>query len=333
MTLSTKNDILPPGNPGSAEIAMRYFSAISGAMRAELFENRLVPVPGFGVFLLRHCPAERRSGRDGVAFLPPRNQVVFEKRVVSDASFIRMISSRILLQQEETERLAVCFPALLNTMLQERGEIVFPGFGRFVSEPSGFMFTADQALDGLLNSEYHDLEAIPLSSHASVWTLKQKGVLLYTASGVVLLILAGFFFFFVLQQNREFYVSEQRTAKKELPSRPEIFSGSMPVADEGHPSSGSGFFLQPGEYTVVLATYRKKQTAERERIRFDVPGSEVFIWPVTGNGRQYYRLAAGRFPNRGKAEAWMDSTGLGRTGKAYIQQANRRVVLHGEKGL
>jgi len=329
MPLHSRNDI-----PGVSAAAERYLASISGAMRSELLVNRPVPVPGLGVFFLRYCPAERRSGKGGVEYLPPRYRVVFERRIVSSAIFARMVSSNLSLEKEEMEEIAALFPVFLRDRLQERGEIVFPGFGRIASEHSVLGFSADASLEDFVNREYLNMTAIPLLSKTTRFPMKHQGALFFAGAVAVACLAAVLLFFGGKKEPGGIPSSRQVTELAKAPLRPETASRGPDANSQSRFFSGSGVVLEPGEFTVVLATYRKQQTAEREMKRMSIPGAVLFVWPVTGSGKQYYRLAAGRFSSHVEAEAWVDSSGLGRsTGTVSIQRANRRVVLHGETGL
>lgn len=326
MTLHTMFQTPPSGVSDLSESAARYFAAISGAISAELLENRSVSLPGFGSFFVQHLPARQQIGGGGRIYLPPRNRIIFEKRLDPAPDFCGMLSSRLSLQCEDLAAVVEHLPDFLERKLREEGEISFPGFGTLVPERGGCHFTVDGRFDELLNREYGNLQAISLSSPGRGRLVKPAAI----AGSVVAvaLVMAGAALFFGQRSSFRFSVPEHLVVQ---PPR-----GSEVVAEVRERASGSlsgsSMLLEAGEYTVVLATFRKKQTAERELSRLRVPGTSLFIWPVTGKGRQYYRLAAGRFTTLARAKSWMDSLGLGRKGSC-IQQAKRRVELHAEKGL
>lgn len=333
MTLRTGKDISLPHGAERDASAERYLPALSGVMCAELLENRSVSVSGLGVFTIRHSPAERRSGKEGLRYHPPENRVVFEKGSVAAPVFMKLISARMHLDRPECARLAAALPVFFKSRMKERGEIVFSGFGTLHSEKGSWRFEADVQLEELINSEYHNLGAIPLSLPHHSEPLKRKLLLpVMVAAGIVLTAIALLFVF--LRHN-----PEKLPVAAERPSVSLSVSDTAGSAESGEvkidngTSAQEGVLLEEGEYAVVLATFQQKQTALQELSRVSVPGTLVFIWPVTGGGRQYYRLAAGRFRSSETAAAWMDSIGLGRERKVYIQQAKRRVVSHGEEGL
>ncbi len=333
MTLRTGKDISQPEPAEGGASAEDYLPALSGALCGELLENRSVSVSGLGMFAIQHVPAERRSGQEGMQYHPPVNRVVFEKRDVAAADFVKMISARMHLDRSGCGHLAAVLPVFFKNRMKDGGEVVFPGFGRLHADKGRWKFEADPLIEELINAEYRNLGAINLSSSSAAVAQKRKLKLpLVVASGIVLAVIASLFV--SLWQNQETLpVAADRSAD------PVSAPDTAVSAVGGNANSGTlvsardGALLEVGEYAVVLATFQRKQSALQERRRVMVPGAVVFIWPVTGGGRQYYRLAAGRFRSSGAAAAWMDSTGLGRDGKAYIQQAKRRVVPHGEEGL
>jgi len=330
MTLRTRNDSSPPDVSQSQETVGRYLSTLSGALAAELLEKHTVRVCGLGVFSVRHVPAERRSGKEGVTYHPPVNRIVFERRSVSQADFADMLSQRMHLNAAEAGTLPEIFQAFFVRSLQNGEEILLPGFGRVYTREKVPDFEPDRSLAGILNSEYSSLEAIALSAedHEIGRSRPMKAVLLPVVA--LMLIAVAYLFLSPGVRHPKAGTSEQT---------PVISLPLQPVSELRHEDSTAGVplrgqvLLEEGEYSVVLGTFRKKETAERESGSFRFPETGVFIWPVTGKGERYYRLAAGRFNSFAAAEAWMDSTGLGRSGKAYVQQAKRRVVLHGEEGL
>lgn len=333
MTLRPRNDISLPDGAERDASAERYLPALSGAMCAELLENRSVPVSGLGMFTIRHLPAERRSGKEGMQYHPPENRVVFEKRDVAVADFVKMISMRMHLERSECGPLASVFPLFFKNRMREQGSVVFPGFGTLFSEKGRLGFETDALLQELINSEYRNLGAIALSSPPAPEPLRRKRRLpVMVAAGIVLAAIASLFVF-LWQNQGALPVAADRPVISLSGADKDVTAAGGDAKSGTLVSARDGALLEVGEYAVVLATFQRKQSALQERRRIMVPGAVIFIWPVTGGGKQYYRLAAGRFRSSGAAAAWMDSTGLGRDGKAYIQQAKRRVVPHGEEGL
>jgi len=330
MTLRNSNDSSASCDLGSPEPAGHYLSALSGAMAAELIEKKMVGVSGLGVFSVRHYPAERRSEKEGDVYHPPANRIMFEQSPVSPDEFADMLSRRMHLDASEARRLSEDFPALFARSMQEDEECRFPGFGRVYARHNALAFEADQSLAGILNSEYGNLDSIALSAAEPeiVSSRPMKAVLLPVVA--LMLIAVAYLFLSPGVRHPKTDTSEQA---------PVIARQIQPVPEPGQddsvaiPQRRQQVMLEEGEYSVVLGTFRKKETAERESGSFRFPETGVFIWPVTGKGERYYRLATGRFNSFAAAEAWMDSTGLGRSGKAYVQQAKRRVVLHGKEGL
>lgn len=333
MTLRTRKDISQSDGTEPDVSAERYLPALSGAMCAELLENRSVSVSGLGIFTIRHFPAERRSGKEGMQYHPPENRVVFEKGEGRAADFMKMVSMRMHIGISECGPLAAVFPVFLKNRMKERGEVVFPGFGTLYSEKGRWRFEPDILLQELINSEYSNLAAITLSSPPAPEPLKPKMRLpVMMTAGIVLTVIVLLFVTF--RQNPALLpVAPGRPSVPVSAPDSALSAVSGAVKSGTLPSAREEVLLEVGEYAVVLATFQRKQSALRERSRIRVPGTGTFVWPVTGGGRQYYRLAAGRFGSFAAAEAWMDSVGLRRDGKAYIQQAKRRVIPHGEEGL
>ncbi|WP_449258758.1 SPOR domain-containing protein [Chlorobium limicola] len=331
MTLRNRNDSSASCDLRSPEPEAHYLSALSGAMAAELIEKKMVGVSGLGVFSVRHYPAERRSEKEGDVYHPPANRIMFEQRPVSPDEFADMLSRRMHLDASEARRLSEDFPALFARSMQENEECRFPGFGRVYARHNALAFEADQSLAGILNSEYGSLDSIALSAaELEIVSSRPMKAVLLPVIGLILVALAYLFLFYPGVRHPKAGTSEQA---------PVISRSLQPDPELRHEDSTAGVplrgqvLLEEGEYSVVLGTYRKKETAEREVRSVSLSETVFFVWPVIGKGKQYYRLAAGRFTSFGAAKAWMDSTGLGRSGKAYVQQAKRRVVLHGEEGL
>ncbi|MBN1279593.1 MAG: SPOR domain-containing protein [Chlorobiaceae bacterium] len=331
MKLRSASDSPHPDTREFSEMVDRYMPLLSGSMVAELLDRHVLKVCGLGLFSVRHYPAERRTGNDGVTYYPPVNRIVLERRKVSSSDFAAMLSRRTDLEDSVIHRLAEILPAFIADRIRENDEILFPGFGRVYSVQSALSFEPDQSLSGILNSEYYSLEAISLSS-AEPDALRGRRKMLFLVPMFIMIILATGAYLFYYPVYRKPDTSAPMTAvlfdqqlQSTSVSRNDTLSASMPT--------GGGILLEEGEYAVVLGTFRKKETAERGIGSVSVSGAVVFIWPVTGKGKRYYRLAVGRFASFDAAEAWMDSTGFGRSGKAYVQQAKRRVVLHGEEGM
>ena len=318
----------------SGQSAEHYLPLLSGGMRAELIGKRSVMVCGLGSFILRHYPARRRSGKGGMEYLPPGNRVVFEAGTVSRQVFTELMLSRLPIDRAEAERLSDIFPAFFRSRLHENGAIVFPGFGRIFTENGQSRFEPDTALEDLLNSEYRNMGPIALSYSEPEMPFWKMLLVPAAAMVVLVLVTAGLLFL----SGRRNPLPDAATALQQAPLRhspdrePSLPDNSL-TKRAGTPAPETGVLLEKGEYTVVLATFLSKRTAEKELAGYTVPGTRVFIWPVTGRGKNYYRLAAGRFAGSGEALAWKDSTDFGRFRDIYIQQANRRVVLHGEEGL
>lgn len=331
MTLRTRNDSSPPDVSQSPETVERYLSSLSGALAAELLEKHTVRVCGLGVFSVRHVPAERHSGKEGVTYHPPVNRIVFERRSVSQADFADMLSKRMHFNAAEAGTLSELFQSFFARSMQNGKEILFPGFGRVYTREKVPDFEPDRSLAAILNSEYSSLEAIALTSvEPESGSARRMKVILIPVIALMLVAVA-YLFYHPGGRIPDGGSSEQASAISRS-------SGQLPVlrqenAVDSLPRNGEQVLLETGEYSVVLGTFRKKESAEREIGSIHFSGTGVFIWPVTGKGKSYYRLAAGRFNSFAAARAWMDSTGAGRNGKAYVQQAKRRVVLHGKEGL
>ncbi|MBM3163628.1 MAG: hypothetical protein FJZ79_10075 [Chlorobi bacterium] len=335
MKIRTGNTLAPSDAAESTEMAERYLPALSGAMSAELLENGSVGVGGLGVFSLRHYPAERRSEKDGTRYLPPGNRVVFQKRAFDTGAFVTMLVSRMQLDPRKAEEIASFVTGLFKDRCLQQKEVVFPGFGRiFFEKNRTCRFEADKAFENLLNSEYRDLSAIRLSSVEPADRGVRKYVFPALLVAAFMLVIAGALYFAGRPEPDDAFSSAPRSkaVREELP-KPQPVSGIRNEGDVGKTVLPSGVVLEQGEYSVVLATFRMERTARQELKKARVPGVPVFIWPVTGDGKRYFRLAAGRFNTAGAAAVWMDSSGIGRDGKAYIQQAKRRVVPYGEEGL
>jgi nucleoid DNA-binding protein len=335
MKIRTGNTGCPPGTAERTETAEHLLPALAGAISAELLEKGSAGVCGLGVFSVEHFPAERRSEKDGTRYLPPGNRVVFRKRPADTGTFITMLVSRMQLDRQEAEKIGSFFTALFKDRCMQRSDVVFPGFGKIFCETDSVLrFEADKGFEGLLNSEYRDLTAIPLSSVDPANRGNRKYVFPALLVSALVLAIAG-----ILSvagsykpQGASTAASRIEDAREEKPKPKQVSSIRNDRAGL-EKVSRTGALLERGEYSVVLATFRKEQTAREELKKASVPGFPVFIWPVTGAGKKYFRLAAGRFSTAGAAAVWMDSTGIGRDGKAYIQQAKRSVVPYGEEGL
>ncbi|KZK73509.1 MAG: hypothetical protein A3K90_01910 [Pelodictyon luteolum] len=305
---------------GAAGSLLARFSA---AMSAELLERGSVAIRGLGSFRISYSPPLREASESGWVYTAPSNAVLHSRRAGRDQTR-DLLRTRLQMDESNLKRTSRAMHKAFSGALDRNEAIILPGFGRFTAEAHGHaVFRLEPGLLQIINSDYQDLPSIGMAT-----PLKQRRFA--SLAGVAALALvcfaAGFF--------------TVRSAM--VPDLPRLPAGVFPPQEQQLPVPQPApvsavvpdeVLLDEGEFTIVLATFTRRMTAEREQVRFDSAGVKAVVWPARQDGRDYWRLRTGRYRFRSEAVEAMRGLPQRIAGGAYIQKVIKRVVSHGEKEL
>lgn len=322
--------------------AARSRQAFSAAMAGKLLERGKVSLKGLGSFTVAYVPASRRKGSGGPVYLPPRNTVLFSRRQTGSDDTLSLALAVPGIEGEEAQAFARTLAAQLSAAVKARRELPFEGFGRCVPEGrSAYRFEPEESLALLVNRTYAGLGEInvPASVDAGAGSMRPMGPLFHFATGAaLLLVIAGTLLMLhpvdlvqVATSLRKGGADEP--AMRVQPVALEAPAAPAPTAPLVPPAPKDSVLLEQGEFTLVLATFSREETALREQERLAGLGVEVAVWPAYADGKRYWRLRTGRFTERYAARnarrELPDVVGA----PAYVQEVLKRVVHHGKTSL
>jgi cell division septation protein DedD len=99
------------------------------------------------------------------------------------------------------------------------------------------------------------------------------------------------------------------------------------------PSAVDSLDLVKGDFTIVLGTFRKEETALNESRRLRAGGVSAFVWPAMVNGTKYFRLATGKFSSGTAAAVELKDMPGDLARGACIQKVIKGAVIHGKQQL
>ena len=322
-------------------MALGLLDGLFRAMVAELLAVRKLSLRGIGSFLLTHIPLQKTRSSSGVVYTPPCNKLLFESRLTGADDTVRLAVSRLMMKEDEARRFAQSVAAVFSSALKEQRDISLNGFGRFCRENGIYGFLAEPALEKLLNREYEELREIVLPGEGSVQSRRERNPYRYFISLsalLTLIVLVSVFYYWKLPPF--FAVSTAKHSENmdgaSLQKHPEtVARESLQLRSPERQAGGAAdsVTLEKGEYTLVLATFRKEVTARKELVPFRSAGIVTFVWPASVDGVQYYRLMTGRFSTYAAAAEHRKSLPRKIAERSYIQHVIKRAVLHGEKEL
>ncbi len=317
-----------------ASEAGRLLGAFCGALSAELLETGKLSIGGLGSFIVVHRPSARKITSSGVLLTPPCNALVHERRLSGRDDAARLAVSRLSMSTLEGARFARELSALLADGVKNKQEIRLNGFGRFSLEEGIYRFRPEHSLEELLNRGYGDLGDLVVGSPGAGRGVMATRMVRYVLPIAVLVLIVTTTAFYGLGARKWLdFPSFQLSRFVPHPAMALDHSRPAGAATLGRGSVADSLLLEHGEYTIILATFRQKATAEHELIALRSAGIDSYIWPASVDGVKYYRLMTGRFSSRTAASNRLKELPAKASGDAYIQHVIKRVVLYGEKGL
>ena len=316
--------------------AVRLLDSFSGAMAGELLASKKLALGGVGSFSVIYVPSEKKESVSGIVYTPPRNMLVFDRRSSGGDDTLRLGVSRMSMSQDEALLFSRSILTLLSGAVQQQREIRLNGFGSFSLENGVYGFFPDRSLEELLNREYLDLEELVLplndSSPGGRERKKLPPVLIVSS------LLSAALLFAVLYSWRPDTLFSVGVQRPEIPAVTAVHDGTaipdIPV--QLAPAVGGALdsvVLEKGDYTIVLATFKKEDTAIKELAALRPKGIKSFVWEVSSGRVKYYRLVTGSFSGSSEAAGQIRGLSEKTQGSPYIQHIIRKVVLYGKKGL
>jgi nucleoid DNA-binding protein len=328
--------------------ARHLLCAISRSMSGELLASGSFSLGGVGTFSIAYVPSEKKTGASGIIYTSPRNRLVFDPKGSGRDDSRRIVPGWLSGADADSERCRKAFLAELSLAVKEKRDVRLKGFGTFASDDGNYTFFPERSFDELLNREYLNLDEVVLppgdqdvSRTGSIAGRKTRrpfvtaGFLVLGGFLLLMFSLSGMpgvpeLFLMEAQPDRHVAASAGRVA---LPGHPAVLAASVPVEQEHHAVTDS-LALVKGDFTIVLATFRRAETAGMEARRIREEGIPVFVWPASLDGVDYFRIATGQYSTASEAsDALREMKMRPDAQQACIQKVIKGVVLHGEKGL
>jgi hypothetical protein len=320
------------------KLLQQQLDRFSGALLAELLAGGPVVVDGLGIFSVSHEHAARETTDAGSRFLPPRKRVIFDPMQACKGESARVAVDRLAMGIDEASRLAKSLAGLFERSRKQSLDINLRGVGTFSTVDGRYGFKPEPSLVEVLNSAYDGLKTIDIpetqGSPSSASVAKKggngkKGVAVVMA---IVLLAGGYFLFRQLSPDSIMPLNAVKATAPINPAPALVPVPSAPVRKAGSAEPDS-VMLVKGRFTVVTATFSSLKTVRQEMQRLSGLGHRIRIWPVIGDGKQYYRLVVGDFESHRTALDSIKTMPPGLSKNIYIQQAPKNVVLYGENGL
>lgn len=316
--------------------AGRLLDSFSGAMAGELLDSKKLTLGGIGSFSVAYVPSEKKEIASGIVYTPPRNRLVFDLRCSGGDDTLRLAVSRMSMSQDEALLFSRSLLTLLSGAFQQQREICLNGFGSFSLENGVYGFFPDRSLEELLNREYLDLEELVLPLNDSTPGGRERKKI--PAVLIVSSILSAALLFAVLYAWRPATLFSVGVQRPEIPAVTAVHDGTAIPDKPGQPVPPVGgaldsVVLEKGDYTIVLATFKKEDTAIKELAAMRSKGITAFVWETSSGRVKYYRLVTGSFSGSSEAAGQTRNLAEKTQGSPYIQHIISKVVLYGEKGL
>jgi nucleoid DNA-binding protein len=327
--------------------ALRLLKNCGAAMVHYILASKKIAIKGLGVLTVRHIPLKKERQASGVTFVPPSNNLVYERREVGEGDIARLAISALSLSEHQAMRFSEVLASYFTVAFTAKQEITLPALGAFYADADGlYGFHVAPSFTALLNREYCDLAdiVVPVGNRWGLWqerfralrpafiTVGAAGVL-FTAS----LLLYRWFSEHPLQIVVPSTVSSAKAVKQSLHAVAATASSMLessterPVTVLPTPSFADSLQLERGAYAVVLATFQTERTAYEQVAVMRQAGIEAFVWPVFMEGTRYSRIMTGMFTTREAAEAHLKMLPEAFIKGAYVQKAKRNVVLYAKK--
>jgi nucleoid DNA-binding protein len=321
--------------------ARRILCAFSRAMAGELLSSGTLFLGGVGSFSVSYVPSEKKSDAGNTVYTSPRNRVVFDPKGSGRDDSKRILPAGIFPGGGDTERFRRALLAVLAAALRQKRDIRLKGFGTFAPDAGSYCFFPERSFEELMNREYFNLDEVvlpardPSGSGTQVDESRKNRLPLIAA---LMLLLAGtlaatFYLAGIPQLPQAGEPAMPQAGVPALPATAKASPDSAAGADDVHreTSGHDSLVLAEGDYTIVLATFRAAGTAAGETVRLRSEGLDVFVWPASVGGRNYFRIATGKYSEIGMARAALAGMPEHAAGGACIQKVIKRIVLHGEK--
>jgi nucleoid DNA-binding protein len=324
--------------------ARHLLCAFSRGLAGELLATGNISLGGVGTFTVAYVPSEKKTGASGIIYTSPRNRLVFDPKVSGRDDSRRIVLQGISPGDGDAERFRKAFCGVLGCAVRQKRDIRLKGFGTFANDGGNYTFFPERSFEELLNREYLNLDEVvlPIRDASGNGTGGRKNMRPFLIAGFLLSagILFGLFYLPGVPDLREYGHAAGQPEKVISPTA-SVEAAPKPAAESSadeadgvreETASADSLALVKGDFTIVLATFRKAEKAAGEADRFRAGGLPVFVWPASGEGIQYFRLATGKFSTAGGAAEALKHLPPGTdTGNACIQKVIKAIVLHGEQ--
>jgi nucleoid DNA-binding protein len=325
--------------------ARHLLCAISRGLAGELLATGNISLGGVGSFTVAYVPSEKKTGASGIIYTSPRNRLVFDSKVSGRDDSRRILLQGISTVDGDAERFRKAFCSVLGSAVRQKRDIRLKGFGTFADDGGIYTFYPERSFDELLNREYLNLDEVvlPIRDPSATGTggrIARKNKRPFLIAGFLLSagVLFGLLYLPGVPEPREYGhaavqpeqgISQPSAGEAAPKLSAETAAEARIVRDET--AAADSLSLVKGNYTIVLETFRKAEKAAGEASRLRAEGVPVFVWPVSGEGIQYFRIATGKYSTAGGAAEALKNLPPGtETGKACIQKVIKAIVLHGE---
>lgn len=324
--------------------ARHLVCAFSRGMAGELLASGNIYLGGVGLFSVAYVPSEKKTGVTGIVYTSPRNRLVFDPKISGRDDSRRIALTGVSVADVDAERFRRTLLSVLSSAVKQKREIRLKGFGMFAHDDGTYTFFPERSFDELLNREYLNLDEVvlPLRDPAGNVTRAMNGrknrrsllmAAIFLFAGLLLgvLYVTGLpgSFQTGLFQDRTAQLPPARTWASNQPAETEETPGGV----QKEPAALDSLILAEGDFTIVLATFRRAETANREARRLRSEGFPAFVWSVSDGGRNYFSVATGRFSDIGTAKLAIGKLPESVIGDACVQKVIKEVVLHGKKEL
>jgi cell division septation protein DedD len=330
--------------------AQRLLDGFSKAMAGELLSAKCISLGVAGAFCNTYIPSGKKTDAAGIVYTPPRNTLVFQEQPSGTDDAIRLAVSRMALSEEEAGRFSNAFLSLFGDLVKRKQPFGLNGLGSFGIENGKYTFFPDRTVEELLNREYLNLDKVvlPLHDDTGTTTAGKKPVAFVLTLLVLVAGISAAVWYYLQPEIPLLTSASEEAAKHNGPKIAVRVSRSETVQPESvqppataaikteelkESAAADSVVLAKGEFTIVLATFRKEETAINESRRLRAGGISAFIWPAMVNGAKYYRLATGKFRTGSAAAGELKEMPGNLARGACIQQAIKGVVIHGEQQL
>ena len=315
--------------------ALLLLDRFAAGMAATLLGSGRLVVDGLGTFSVAHDNATRSATGNGAVFMPPKERIVFDPNRTSLGDSSQIALERLGMEAGEATGFAKAIAGMFAKLRSQGAGLELRGFGSLSAEKGTWSFRADAVLDELVNGLYEGLQGIEMPNRSAKASPKGGGILKPALIGMVVILLGvgGYYAFELLPSS-----GGGTPAPAHAPAPSAASAPTAPAQVDAAPASpakaqADSLILGKGRYTVIAATFSSLKAARGEASRLSGFGHRIMLWPVRSEGQHYYRLVTGDFTGLAEAKDSLRRMPAGLSKNAYIQQANKNVVIYGEQGL